>query len=126
MRVQRLRLPDGVVSWTVLGDDGPVQPIERYLAYLTDIERSPNTVKAYAHDLKDWFLYLAGHGRDWRSVTLEDVAGFVAWLRAQIGSRIQRVVGIVVRRDGGLVRAHTQLPLQHRHAAVIGLQRQRP
>ena len=26
-------------------------------------------------------MYLAGHGRDWRSVTLEDVAGFVAWLR---------------------------------------------
>ena len=38
-------------SWTVLGDDGPVQPVERYLAYLTDIERSPNTVEAYAHDL---------------------------------------------------------------------------
>ena len=39
-------------SWTVLGDDdAPVAPIDRYLAYLTDIERSPNTVKAYAHDL---------------------------------------------------------------------------
>ena len=34
-----------------------------------------------AHDLKDWFTYLDGHGRDWRSATLEDVAGFVAWLR---------------------------------------------
>ncbi|HZO69182.1 MAG TPA: hypothetical protein VFB74_29685 [Kribbellaceae bacterium] len=34
-------------SWTVLDDGGPVVPIERYLAYLTDIERSPNTVKAY-------------------------------------------------------------------------------
>ena len=54
-------------SWTVLGDDdAPVEPIERYLAYLTDIERSPNTVKAYAHDLKDWFTFLAGRGLDWR------------------------------------------------------------
>lgn len=43
-----------VESWTVLGDEGgPVEPIERYLAYLTDVEKSPNTVKAYAHDLKD-------------------------------------------------------------------------
>ncbi|MFE9327194.1 hypothetical protein ACFYOW_40240 [Nocardia sp. NPDC006982] len=25
----------------------PVAPVERYLAYLTDIERSPNTIKAY-------------------------------------------------------------------------------
>ena len=45
-------------------------PAERYLAYLTDIERSPNTIKAYAHDLKDWFVFLAGRGLDWRAVTL--------------------------------------------------------
>ncbi|MBS4730422.1 site-specific integrase [Mycobacterium sp. SM1] len=69
-------------SWTVLGDDQlPVEPVERFLAYLASIEKSPNTIKAYAHDLKDWFTYLGGHGRDWRSATLEDVARFVAWLR---------------------------------------------
>lgn len=68
-------------SWTVLGEDGPVGPIERYLSYLTDIERSPNTVKAYAHDLKDWFVFLTRQGLDWREVRLEDVGGFVAWLR---------------------------------------------
>jgi hypothetical protein len=63
MLVQRVLPPTARrESWTVLGDDGPVQPIERYLAYLTDIERSPNTVKAYAHDLKDWFVFLAGQG----------------------------------------------------------------
>ena len=52
MLVQRVLLPAARrESWTVLGDDGPVRPVERYLAYLTDIERSPNTVRAYAHDL---------------------------------------------------------------------------
>ena len=82
MLVQRVVLPGpGCVSWTVLDDDGPVEPVERYLAYLTDIERSPNTVKAYAHDLKDWFVFLAWRGLDWREVRLEDVAGFIAWLR---------------------------------------------
>jgi hypothetical protein len=41
-----------VQSWTVLGDDDrPVEPIERFLAYLTDVARSPNAGKAYAHDL---------------------------------------------------------------------------
>ncbi|MGB6165386.1 MAG: site-specific integrase [Pseudonocardiaceae bacterium] len=69
-------------SWTVLGDDAvPVAPIERYLVYLTDIERSPNTIKAYAHDLKDWFAFLHPRGLDWREVRLEDVGEFVAWLR---------------------------------------------
>jgi integrase/recombinase XerD len=69
-------------SFTVPGDDdAPVAPVERYLKYLTDIERSPNTIKAYAHDLKDWFTFLAGLDREWRSVTLEDVGAFVVWLR---------------------------------------------
>jgi len=35
-----------VESWTVLGDDDiPIEPIERFLTYLSDIERSPNTVR---------------------------------------------------------------------------------
>ena len=83
MRVQRVVMPGSEAeSWTLLGDDQvPLDPVERFLGYLASIEKSPNTVKAYAHDLKDWFTYLARHGRDWRAVTVEDVAGFVAWLR---------------------------------------------
>src|ERR1039457_6076425 len=58
----------GTRSWTVLGnDDMPVVPAERFLAYLTDIERSPNTVKAYAHDLKDFWEFLGRRGLDWRA-----------------------------------------------------------
>jgi integrase/recombinase XerD len=51
MFVQRVVMPaSGRKSWTVLGDDGQaIDPVDRYLAYLTAIERSPNTVKAYAH-----------------------------------------------------------------------------
>jgi integrase/recombinase XerD len=83
MFVRRVATPmSRVESWTVLGDgDTPVEPIERYLAYLTDIERSPNTIKAYAHDLKDYFTFLVSQGLDWREVRLEDVGEFVAWLR---------------------------------------------
>jgi len=82
----------GVESWTLLGKDHvPVEPVERFLAFLSAIERSPNTVKAYAHDLKDWFTFLAGRGVDWRAVTVEDVAGFVAWLRLPPAARDGRV-----------------------------------
>ena len=82
MRVQRVVVPaSGVESWTVLGDDDvPFGPAERWLAYLTDIERSPNTVKAYAHDLKDFQVFLARGAMDWREVRLEDVGEYVAWL----------------------------------------------
>jgi integrase/recombinase XerD len=87
--VQRVVVPDSQrESWTVLGeDDVPVEPVERYLAFLSDIERSPNTVRAYAHDLKDWFVFLAGRGLDWQGVRLEDVGEFVAWLRRPPGAR---------------------------------------
>lgn len=89
MLVQRVVMPASPLeSWTVLGDDAaPVEPIERYLAYLTDIERSPNTIKAYAHDLKDWFSFLDIRGLDWREVRLEDVGEFVAWLRLPPAAR---------------------------------------
>src|ERR1039457_3886665 len=78
MLVQRVLMPvSSLESWTVLGDDGfPVEPVERYLAYLTDIERSPNTIKAYAHDLQD---------------RLEDLGEFVAWLRLPPSGRDGRV-----------------------------------
>ncbi|MCB5292688.1 tyrosine-type recombinase/integrase [Arthrobacter sp. SO3] len=93
MRVQRVLMPNSEFeSWTLLGDDHmPVEPVERFLAYLASIEKSPNTIKAYAHDLKDWFTYLDRHGGSWQSASLEDVAGFVAWLRLPPEARDGRV-----------------------------------
>jgi integrase/recombinase XerD len=85
--------PDrGLSRGTVLGGDGsPIGPVERFLAYLSDIERSPNTVKAYAHDLKDYWSFLHSRDLDWREVRLEDVGEFVAWLRLPPSARDGRV-----------------------------------
>ncbi len=82
MHVQRVVMPASrAESWTVLGDDDiPVGPVERYLAYLTAIGRSPNTIKAYAHDLKDFFTFLGWRGLDWREARLGDIGEYVAWL----------------------------------------------
>jgi integrase/recombinase XerD len=89
VHVQHVAMPESrVPSWTVLDQDGgPVEPIERYLAYLTDIERSPNTIKAYAHDLKDYWVFLRRQGLDWREARLEDIGEYVAWLRMPPASR---------------------------------------
>jgi integrase/recombinase XerD len=94
MRVQRVLMPDSEdESWTLLGDDQvPVEPVEQFLGFLASIEKSPNTIKAYAHDLKDWLTYLDGHRHGWRTATLEDVAGFVAWLRLPPEARSGKVV----------------------------------
>jgi site-specific recombinase XerD len=93
MQVQRVAMATQVVSWTVLGDDDVAVPaIEGFLAYLTDIGRSPNTVKAYAHDLKDYWEFLIGRGLEWREVRLEDVAEFAVWLRLPPAGRFGSVV----------------------------------
>ena len=83
MLVHPVAVPgSGTRSWTVLGDDDvPVVPVDRFLAYLTDIGRSPNTVKAYAHDLKDYWCFFGFRGLDWREARLEDIGEFVAWLQ---------------------------------------------
>ena len=84
MRVQRLVTPvTGVESWTVLDDElVVVAAAERFLAHLSALERSPNTVRAYAHSLALWFEWLALRGQGWALAEVEDVAEFVRWLRA--------------------------------------------
>ena len=84
MRVQRLVMPvTGVESWTVLDDSlATVDGAERFLAHLSAIERSPNTVRAYAHSLALWFEWLGLRGRAWGAAEVEDVSEFVRWLRA--------------------------------------------
>src|SRR6202046_2975445 len=82
----------GTRSWTVLGDDDvPVVPVDRFLAYLTDIGRSPNTVKAYSHDLKDYWDFPGLRGLDWREARLEDIGEFVAWLQLPPAARAGEV-----------------------------------
>lgn len=94
MRVQRV-LSDETVSWTVLGFDHlPLDPIERFLAHLAVIGRSPNSIRAYAFDLRDFFSYCAGAHLDWQRVTLEDLGKFIGWLSLPVGADATRVVAL--------------------------------
>ena len=82
----------GTLSWTVLGDDDvPVVPVDRFLAYLTDIGRSPNTVRAYAFDLKNYWEFISFRSLGWREARLEDIGEYVAWLRLPPDGRAGRI-----------------------------------
>lgn len=88
MRVQRVVMPGGAESWTVLdGRLAVIGPVEGFLAHLTAVERSPNTVRAYAHDLRDFFEFLERARLAWDRVRLEEIGRFVAWLRLPPGAR---------------------------------------
>jgi integrase/recombinase XerD len=63
VRVQQVAMPYGhAESWTVTDGSWPVGPAESFLSHLHATERSPNTVKAYAHDLRDFFEFLGQAG----------------------------------------------------------------
>ena len=82
-RVQRLALPDGTVTWTVLGADlAVVGQAEEFLEFLRVQAGSPNTVKSYARALALWWSYLQLFGLAWDELTVAEVGGFLAWLRS--------------------------------------------
>jgi integrase len=95
-RVQRVVLPGGELTWTVLGaDHRPVAVAEEYLEFLRVQAVSPNTVKSYARALALWWQYLTVFGLFWDQVGLDDLGGFLSWLRTGDGPD---VVSIEPRR----------------------------
>jgi len=83
----------------VIGPDlRPVEPVDRYLAWLSRIERAPTTVRAYAHDLKTFWEFVVARGLAWDQVSLELLGEFTAWLR-------QPAENVVVLEGGGAARS---------------------
>ena len=63
-------------------DRRPVEPVEAFLRWLTDIERSPNTVRAYAGDLRQFWEFVQLRGYEWSELGLDELGDFTAWLRS--------------------------------------------
>jgi integrase/recombinase XerD len=81
--VRRVFLPmRATESFMVIGPDlRPVELVDEYLAWLTDCERSPNTVEAYAYDLRAFWTFLAERSLSWDQVGVMELAEFAAWAR---------------------------------------------
>lgn len=82
MKVQKIRLSPYDVSWLVLDDNHlPIKPIMEFIRYLNNIDKSPFTVRSYAHHLKLFWEYLEIKQISWTVINLSSLAGFVGWLR---------------------------------------------
>ncbi|HVB45172.1 MAG TPA: site-specific integrase [Streptosporangiaceae bacterium] len=106
MRAQRVVMPDGSASWTVLDDRGEVvAPAEAFLAHLRALGRSPETVRTYATSLKLWWEFLGGAGCGFDAVSVDHVARFVSWLRAP-AENVTVLEGGSARYSSGTVNRH--------------------
>jgi integrase/recombinase XerD len=82
MRVQEIRTADHQKRFVVVDASGDlVIPAVRYLKYLHAIGRARNTLRAYAHSLSLYFTYLEQQHLEYQQVSLDDLAGFVLWLK---------------------------------------------
>lgn len=97
----------GQTVWVMLDDDYQVvEPVQRYLTYLTS-SKSPNTVETYGYGLKAWWEFLALKNLDWINVELSDLEDFayfmhvgdttkVVSMQAVQAKRTQRSINIVI------------------------------
>lgn len=83
IKVQRIIVPDTRQrSWVLFNaEQQPLVAPNQYLSYLHCLGRSPNTVRSYAHHLQAFLKFLSEEGWDWKTLTLAQLAQFVAWLR---------------------------------------------
>lgn len=88
MKVQKISTPKG--TRYILLDDNyvPVNVVNRYLKYLDNIGKSPNTQRSYAYDLLLYLQYLQKKGvgileigTDSQKGPVEILGEFVLWLR---------------------------------------------
>ncbi|BAH50598.1 tyrosine-type recombinase/integrase [Rhodococcus opacus] len=95
MHVQTVKT-DGIVSSVVLvGSDGePVLPVTRFLRYVLDSGRSPNTALAYGYDLRLVFEFFAEHNIDWRRFRPAHALELLGWLRRRPARRPAQRLGL--------------------------------
>ena len=121
MKVQKGIIPDSYVQiWMVLGDDYlPIEPIQQYLDYLNNLERSPNTISAYAYNLKLYWEFLEESKIDWRKITLETSSQLIHWLRnpnkgvisiePQVSKRSEKTINLCLATIRGFYDFHERL-----------------
>jgi integrase/recombinase XerD len=93
----------GIVGRVVLLDDagGEVVAVSRFLSHLTDSSYSPNTVCAYAYDLRHLVRFLEQHALDWNDFRPSTALEFLAYLRRVPSRRPAQRLGLTVATEQG-------------------------
>jgi len=86
MRLSEILTSDQRVRYVVLDDKGQlIESIARYLKHLDHRGYARNTLRSYGSNLQLYFEYLNQKHLDVQSITIDDLAGFVQWLKLPSG-----------------------------------------
>ncbi len=102
MRVVKQR-EGGIVRRVALLDDAghEVVSITRFLSHLSDAEYSPNTVCAYAYDLRHLVRFLDVRSLGWNDFRPATALDFLGYLRRVPSARPAQRLGLTVATDQG-------------------------
>ena len=82
MQVKKGITTEGKEVWMVLDENySPVPPVYDYLRYLENKNYSPNTIRAYAGNLKFYWQFLKENKIDWTKITILNLSEFIHWLK---------------------------------------------
>lgn len=82
MKVVELKTAEGKVRYYLADDDGtPVSPVLKYLKFKDNVGCARNTLRMHCIHLKHFFTYLGEAGKDYERTNIDDIAGFLAWLK---------------------------------------------
>ena len=82
MKVVELKTVDGRVRYYLADDTGlPVQPVLKYLKFKDNAGYARNTLRMHCIHLKHFFTYLEEAVKAYERVNIDDISGFLAWLK---------------------------------------------
>lgn len=82
MNTVKCKTPDGKTRYYLIDEQGvPVQEVMNYLKFLDNQGKARNTLRLSCYQLQNYYQFLEETGKDYKDVTIDDIATFMAWLR---------------------------------------------
>lgn len=83
MKVQKVIVEDKAYPLYLLLDSNfeVVEPVKRFIKYLDNTGKAPNTIKTYSYHLKLFYDFMTQQGIELEDLQFEELANFVGWLR---------------------------------------------
>lgn len=82
MKTVMCKTPEGKTRYYLADEMGiPVPEVMDYLKFLDNQGKARNTLRLSCYQLQNYYQYLWEAGKDYRKVSIDDIAEFMAWLK---------------------------------------------